>query len=306
MATIESRLSQIGYRVEDIDEEFYNILTTERPPPASLGFIVSKDDKLPVTVGPFELEVHQSKGLLNSKHEEGTTGAVVWRLSIPLAEFLLENFSSSNAFLNSNSTVLELGSGSSGVMALTVGRKVKRWIASDIDAIYRPLIRNLSENLGDEWSEKDGMFTQTGGKKPKGKKKVNTSTSSPTESSIEVVVINWEQTDLRSNSVFRSGTGGVNMKIDMIVCTDCVYNIALIKPLIDTMVEASRLTHEAHGVYPLVLVAQEVRADDVLEAFLTTFAELFEVWRIDRHLGGKWDREVGGSAVLHAGFLKDN
>src|SRR5690606_2762754 len=201
-----------------------------------------------------------------------------WRLSIPLAEFFLGNFTSPNPLLSSDSTVLELGSGSSGVMALTVGTKVKRWIASDIEAICRHLGRNIRENLGGDWTEKDGLSTHVGGRGIKGKRKANSSTLAANGGCIEVTVINWEQTDLQTHSAFRvtNKTGSTEyIKLDMIVCTDCVYNHALIKPLVDTMVEASKLVYQTHGVYPLVLVAHELRAEDVLEAFLTAFTDKF-------------------------------
>src|SRR5690606_16182137 len=122
-----------------------------RPPPPSLGFLSRTSTSLTVAIGGDEFELAQSPGLLNSSHKDGTTGAVVWRLSIPLAEWLLGcingEVKGGKEVLTNDARVLEVGCGIAGLLAMAVGSRVKRWIATDVESVMRGLRENLRENL---------------------------------------------------------------------------------------------------------------------------------------------------------------
>src|SRR5690606_12727850 len=143
----------------------FAILTTERPPPPSLGFISRSSNTLEISVSDKTYSIKQSPGLLASSHKEGTTGAVVWRLSVALAEALFHLLREKSPLITPESCVLELGSGISGLLAVSVGVRTKRWICTDVENILKGLRSNIRDNLSEEWSEiEEGTFVLKGRK----------------------------------------------------------------------------------------------------------------------------------------------
>lgn len=107
---------------------------------------------------------------------------------------------------------------------------------------------------------------------------------------------------------------------DVVVACDCIYNEALIPPLVQTSVEACRLklgseededsAGKGEGAssarMPCVsVVAQQLRDPEIFEAWLKEFmAKGFRVWRVPDEELPEGLRESSGF-VVHIGILKE-
>lgn len=284
----------------------YTLLTTPRPPPPSLGFLNRTSTNLTVAIGGDEFELAQSPGLLNSSHRDGTTGAVVWRLSIPLAEWLQRCISGEirggDRVLTNDARVLELGCGIAGLLAMAVGPRVKRWIATDVESVMRGLRGNLKENLANEWEEVDGgsSFVQ---KAKKAAKKKSSTTSTAEFGRIDTVRLHWEEDDVATMPIFKDDEA---LPLDMIVSCDCVYNSVLIPHLLSTLVDVSNLSLNSGGKMPKVLVVMEIRAEDVLEVWVNEFHKYFNGGVVTEEvLGDDWKERGGVNGVAFLGILRE-
>lgn len=118
----------------------------------------------------------------------------------------------------------------------------------------------------------------------------------------------------------------------MIAC-DCIYNDALIEPLVqacvdtcqlrererkahrdgdDTTTTASAQTNSGAGEAEslgnvegktVCIIAQQLRSDQVFEGWLTAFKESFRVWRVPDEVAGVGLRG-GEGFVVHVGVLR--
>lgn len=107
---------------------------------------------------------------------------------------------------------------------------------------------------------------------------------------------------------------------DVVVACDCIYNDALIPPLVQTSVEACRLKLGSSSVeddeavgegnasmrVPCVsIVAQQLRDPEIFEAWLRKFmAKGFRVWRVPDEELPEGLRESSGF-VVHMGILRE-
>lgn len=107
---------------------------------------------------------------------------------------------------------------------------------------------------------------------------------------------------------------------DVVVACDCIYNEALIPPLVQTSVEACRLKLgpeedensagkgqcDSSVRMPCVsVVAQQLRDPEIFEAWLKEFmAKGFRVWRVPDEELPEGLRESSGF-VVHIGILKE-
>jgi hypothetical protein len=123
-----------------------------------------------------------------------------------------------------------------------------------------------------------------------------------------------------------------NRSFDLVFACDCVYNEALIEPLVSTCAEACRLRSVAAGPDPgydssssaddsddpdrrgrgegeraevlaptVCLVAQQLREPSVFEAWLECFSKQFHVWRVPEEML-KLPGQVGTGLGLRSGF----
>jgi hypothetical protein len=132
-----------------------------------------------------------------------------------------------------------------------------------------------------------------------------TSESQQAANSIDVLSLDWEEDDvhgfLRSNSLERG--------VDAVLVCDCVFNYALIQPLVQTCTELceARSTHErttGQTVRPtLCIIAQQLRQPDVFESWLRSFLGLFRVWRLPDSMLTEALNEMSGF-VVHVGVLR--
>jgi len=99
------------------------------------------------------------------------------------------------------------------------------------------------------------------------------------QSNIRVQELDWvrlesTQPNLRSN-LFSCSI------IDLLLVIDCIYHPSLLRPLVET------INHLTTGGKTIVLVAVELRAEDVIRGFLgllISSEESWEIWSVGEHL----------------------
>ena len=288
----QNTLSQLlGSEIEDADEETFHIfcqaLTT-----LDLGFIDSKTETLELTIGDRDLSITQSPGLLTANRQGGTTGSVVWKVAVSLAEWLSkdENVLFEHGVLCKDSTILELGCGISGILPLTLAPKIRRFVATDQEYVFKLLNHNLASN-----SQSNGKSSH----KKVGKKSTKIEPRS-TIDNISVLALDWERDLAGSLSLYLP----CRESVDLVIACDCIYNEALVQPFVNTCTEICQLRHQDASDHPTVcLVAQQLRSDGVFSAWLTAFMEAFQVWRMPDDICGNSLSPVQGF-VVHLGILK--
>lgn len=159
--------------------------------------------------------------------------------------------------------MLELGAGI-GLLACALSSLTRHYTVTDIPAPV-PLLR----------------------------KNVSRDTLSTTAQSSRVTVTDFDWVTLqnapksRRSAVFDIEELG---PFDLILCCDCIYNTELVPPL----VEAINYAVSPSGT--VVLIVAELREEDVLREFLSTWLESgsWEIWRLpERYLGVRTIAWVG-------------
>lgn len=219
--------------------------------------------------------------------------SVVWRITPLIAAWLSSssNFLFKCGILDTTSTVLELGCGISGIIALVVAPRVNAYVVTDQDYVMKLLKLNISENRPDAKSSSNGRKSSLKSKNPNFAKACN----------IIPQTLDWE-----TDEVMPSLTGSESSKsFDVVVACDCIYNDTLIAPLVQTCVDACTLRAvDSEKSEPTVcVVAQQLRSNEVLEGWLKAFHEYFRVWRVpDEHLSDGLKSSSG--FVVHVGVLR--
>lgn len=259
--------------------------------------------------------------MLSSNRAGGTTGAVVWKVT-PLFATWLSSPSPSNLLFRTGvlsagtSTVLELGCGVSGLVGIATGPLVKRYVLTDQSYVSRLVEANIAQNTTNTSSHvprgKAGGSVRKGGKSSSSSSSSTkpTPTSGAAGSNVEFHTLDWE-TDTPHASLCTP---------DVVIACDCIYNEALIPPLVQTTAEACRLKttarlseeeEEVEGgeglqTTPCVaVVAQQLRDPEIFEAWLREFmAKGFRVWKIpDAELPDGLKESSG--FVVHVGVLRE-
>ena len=283
----------LGAAIQDAEEEIF-LLFSQSIPSQNLGFVDSKATSLALTVAGRDITITQSPGLLSSNRQQGTTGAVVWKITPAFADWIAwdKNVLFTCGLMHSKSTVVELGCGISGILPLVLAPKVGKYIATDQEYVFKLLRQNLSDNAFQESNMKN---------KSTGKKMAKKGISSKSEKGVEILTLDWETTSASSISSFvPSGSS-----IDVVIACDCIYNEALIKAFVNTCAEICRLrqTLDDNAKATVCVIAQQLRSDLVFEAWLSKFSELFTVWRMPDGLLSDRLKE-GNGLVVHAGVLR--
>ncbi|KAK5699507.1 Ribosomal protein lysine methyltransferase [Elasticomyces elasticus] len=290
--SLDGFLAALGDEVENSYEETFDLFTNATPLP-SLGMVDPNATSIELTIAGRDFTVTQSPGLLHSKQKLGTTGAAVWQTSVKIAEWLAspKNVLFERGILDSSSTVLELGSGTSGIIASTLALLVGRVVATD----QQHLLKNLRANLDANASP----IVKSNGRKAG---KVAQDSSHP----VTTLALDWEEDDIPKHLA----SHGLGSGVDLVLACDCVYNYALIEPFVqacaDTCSLRNRKTDESasHGepCTTICLVAQQLRSSDVFEQWLEAFIRKFRVWRVPDEMLTPSLKE-GGRFVVHAGIL---
>lgn len=245
----------------------------------------ARSSELEISVNDREFAIKQSPSVLQSNREGGTTGAALWRACLLFAEWLgiSQNALFKLNVLNSGSTVLELGSGISGLVPLTVGPRVKRMVATDQQYALKLLQENITTNLLPSKNKKQRPINN-----------------------IDILPLDWESSD--TPSFLRTHGLGV----DAIFVCDCIFNYALIQPLVQTCTEMCKARLESQLVegdrigcsnLTVCVVAQQLRQPDVFEEWLRAFHANFRVWRVPDEMLTDGLKEGKGYAV-HVGVLR--
>lgn len=192
------------------------------------------------------------------------------------------NFFFQSGILDSESIVLELGAGISGLIALALAPKVKRYLATDQEYV----LKILRENVGQNYHPK----------RQSTRKKGNAESRAGGTSTIEVMGLDWETSSV--SSLYTQTTS----HITAVIAADCIYNEALIQPLVETCHDVCKLAPE--GRPTLCIIAQQLRSPDVFEQWLKSFHGRFRVWRVPDELLSEELKVKNGFAV-HVGILRD-
>jgi len=115
--------------------------------------------------------------------------------------------------------------------------------------------------------------------------------------------------DWETDQVGPSLTGSpAHESFDAVIACDCIYNDALVEPLVQTCADACRLRSRDGGQRPpnpcLCIVAQQLRNPDVFEAWLEAFHARFRVWQLPDALLSPGLR-VGSGFAVHLGVLRE-
>ena len=164
------------------------------------------------------------------------------------------------------------------------------------------MLKLLNQNLVEN---QEGRSSSTKGRKSTAKPKRGfASTSQHKESSkITAKSLDWE-----TDEVTLSLTGSESTKsFDAVIACDCIYNDALIEPLVQTCIDVCKLRkseNDGEGVEPTVcIVAQQLRSAEVFEGWLKAFYAVFRVWRVpDEELIDGLKSDSG--FVIHIGILR--
>lgn len=195
--------------------------------------------------------------------------------------------------ITNTSTVLELGCGVSGILALAVAPRVRRYMATDQEYVFKLLKQNLENNSPRSKAKIKAKSLV------KGRAVAHTENTTRT-SNIDVLALDWETSDLRS---LPKGLGSLSqdLSVDLVLACDCIYNDALIEPFVRTCAELCRMSSNTPT---LCVIAQQLRSHEVFEAWLTAFRRQFRVWRVTDELLS--ERLKGGNGfVVHVGVLRD-
>jgi hypothetical protein len=190
-----------------------------------------------------------------------------------------------------------LGCGISGIIGLSLSPLIGSYVLTDQEYVLKLLNQNLAENQQDSSSSRKGRRSSA---KPK-------RGSVPSFQHKEVRKINARPLDWETDKVTPSLTGSVSRKsFDAVIACDCIYNDALIEPLVQTCIDVCRLrTLELEGGHTptLCIVAQQLRSAEVLEDWLKAFYRAFRVWRVpDGELIDGLKSDSG--FVIHVGVLR--
>lgn len=247
---------------------------------------------LEISICGRDFTIKQSPGILQSNRAGGTTAAAVWRTSVHFSEWLgsTTNRLFQDGILHANSPVIELGSGISGLVPSMLASRVGRVLATDQPYALKLLQDNVHSN------PVKSSARNTSHRKRESQRAAN---------NIDILPLDWEEDDiqdfLRSNSL-EDG-------VDAVIVCDCVFNYALIQPLVQTCNEIcnARSTHEhttGQTVGPsLCILAQQLRQPDVFESWLRSFLRVFRVWRLPNSMLTQSMNETSGF-VLHVGVLR--
>ena len=207
---------------------------------------------------------------------------VLWKITPLFASWLATetNVLFRNGILNHSSAVLELGCGISPLNALALSSSVARYVLTDQSYVQKLVRRNIEDNVTTQGLKVDSKVSR-------GRKSV---TRNPLLSQADITfeTLDWEQ------DMVVSLCDDVKT-FDIVLACDCIYNYALVDPLVQTCAAACKLRMDARN--PCVcIIAQQLRSDDVFQAWLNAMLTQFRVWRVP-------DEELPDELLSTAGFV---
>ncbi|KAA8650515.1 hypothetical protein EYZ11_003296 [Aspergillus tanneri] len=330
MEELSDLITSLGPAVEDAEEESF-LLFSQDIPSANLGFVDSRATSVEITIRGQDYTIYQSPSLLSSSRAGGTTGAVLWKITPLFAEWISSQSSSplwKHSLLSSSSTVVELGCGISGLIALALAPTVQYYIATDQEYVQRLFRENIDSNVSSTPRNQPSSSQSKGRKRgglPDQKSKRKEKLPNKPRHNITFTSLDWEL-DIPSSlkhslhtetPVPREVKNSSNKKndndnnededkgFDLLLSCDCIYNEALVAPFVRTCADICRLrpvfnstrnaTQSARSP-TICLIAQQQRSPDVFEAWLQETMRFFHVWRVS-------DEMLGDQLKLGTGYL---
>ncbi|KZF25411.1 hypothetical protein L228DRAFT_265880 [Xylona heveae TC161] len=305
---IDTLLSRLGAQWEDPDEESF-FLFSHPIPSQNLGFVDPDASSLELTVAGRDLTILQSPTILSSNRSGGTTGAVVWKISPLFADWIAspQNILFQTSLLDAKSNVLELGCGISGVVGLALAPFIGTYVATDQAYVLKLLNQNIEEN-----TEASSRPTKAPKKRPQpkpSKHSVSPRDSKTPQKKVKTMSLDWELDEFSglSEILGQSNPNALDSDqrtgLDAVIACDCIYNEALVEPLVRTCAEVCSLRQDGSTLAPtLCIVAQQLRSPDVFEAWAACFDRYFNVWRVPDELLTD-GLKMGSGYVVHLGIL---
>ncbi|OJD17835.1 hypothetical protein AJ78_02076 [Emergomyces pasteurianus Ep9510] len=270
-------LGAIGPEVESAEEEAFTLFSQEIPS-QNLGFVDSRANTIDVTIQGRDIQIRQSPTILSSTRAGGTTGAVLWKITPLIAEWLSskQNILWTSSILSQDSTVVELGCGTSGLIALTLAPSVSHYIATDQEYVHKLLKENLEANTTTITADSTTPRRNDHHRQRRGSRKLPSNKSSNAQHSpspsrphkgtsagnITFAELDWEldspstlkQAIMLSSSLEKPKRKRTPTEVeqegeeeeedlgfDLLLACDCIYNDALIDPFVQTCADICRL-----------------------------------------------------------------
>jgi hypothetical protein len=222
---------------------------------------------------------------------------VVWKITPLFASWITSpNALFKHGVLDSESNVLELGCGISGIIGLSLSPLISSYVLTDQEYVLKLVDQNLNENRKDSSS-----LSKTRKSTAKPKRGSANVLQQKESSNITARSLDWE-----TDEVTPSLTGSGRKSFDAVIACDCIYNDALIEPLVQTCIDVCKLKvlEDQQESKPTVcIVAQQLRSAEVFEGWLKAFHRAFKVWRVqDEELIDGLKTDSG--FVIHVGILR--
>lgn len=214
---------------------------------------------------------------------------MLWKVTPLIAEWLScdNNVLRQTSILTPSSTVVEVGCGVNGLIALSVAPSIAHYIATDQEYVLKVLRQNIDDNTV---SEPRGKVKPAGRRKAGGSGKAANGALQPARNSsnIHLTTLDWEVDEIQGfpRTIHElTGSDTAATDVDVVIGCDCIYNSYLIKPFVAACAEFCRLREASalhRGERPdptLLIIAQQLRMADVFESWITEMKKAFKVWR---------------------------
>ncbi|KAK1596446.1 uncharacterized protein LY79DRAFT_65078 [Colletotrichum navitas] len=337
---VKALISSLEDEILDPEEETFFLFSHEFRS-SNLGMIDPKAAELSLTIAGRDFTIHQSPTILSSTRAGGTTGAVLWKVTPLFATYLSSPSSLFNPIFRSSSTILELGCGISPLTALLLAPRVSRYVLTDQPYVARIIQQNLEANPLPESTSSSSSKPSSFSSRRKRASAANPSSSSSGPGQDARAdspgVIAFRPFDWELDTPDPSLTGSPAARsFDALICCDCIYNEALVGPLVSATADLAHLrlrdqedhayardaagaTGDHHNHYsasstttmttdrsePCVcIVAQQLRSPDVFEEWARAFHRDFRVWRVPSALLPEGLR-IESEFVVHVGILRE-
>jgi len=237
---------------------------------------------------------------------------VVWKITPLFAEWIAspENLLFETSRLSETSAVLELGCGISAIVGLVLGPRVARYVLTDQPYVARFIEQNLEENKALMALPRKASTTVRKARKP-GRATTTTRVGESHPGNVAFRALDWE-----ADEITPALTGSPDQRdFDAVIACDCIYNEALIQPLVQACVDACQLRGwpgagavGAAAAIPqqpptVCIVAQQLRDPDIFASWLQCFGRHFTTWRVPDAALSPGLRS-GSGFVIHVGVLK--
>jgi predicted nicotinamide N-methyase len=222
-------------------------------------------------------------------------GLVLWKITPLFAAWISSprNLFARCGVLSQDARALELGCGISGLVSLALAPHVAKYVNTDQEYVLKYVKENVEGNYS-MFRPAAKAAMKKGGKK----QQTPATTKEDTIGNIMIKPLDWETSSLLA--LYKD----LDIShLDLLISCDCIYNEALIDPLITTMRDICQLA-QSKDKPTVCIVAQQLRSPDVLETWLRRFCESFRVWRVPDKELDEGLRE-GSGYIVHAGLLKE-